>query len=61
MPERATAAPAAVEPFVLPMDELRGIAEGAGLQWVNSDADRVRTTSTAAPAWVSRRAIHADL
>src|SRR5688500_16544632 len=28
---------------------------------MNSDADRVRTTSTAAPAWVSRRAIQADL
>src|SRR5690242_14982640 len=28
---------------------------------MNSDADLVSTTSTAAPAWVSRRAIHADL
>src|SRR5688572_1127001 len=28
---------------------------------MNSDADRVRTTSTAAPACVSRRAIQADL
>src|SRR5512138_1060950 len=28
---------------------------------MNSDADRVSTTSTAAPACASRRAIHADL
>jgi len=49
-PERAAAAPAVVEPFVLPMDELRGIAEGAGLQWVNSDAERVAAAQAAIAA-----------
>jgi len=39
-----------VEPFVLPMDELRGIAEGAGLQWVNSDAERVAAAQAAIAA-----------
>ena len=31
-----------VEPFVLPIAALQGIAEGSGLQWVNSDADKIR-------------------
>ena len=50
---------AAAEPFVLPMDQLQGVAETAGLQWVNSDADKMRASREAmanepAPARVSR-------
>jgi ribonuclease E len=41
-PVVVAAAPAAkVEPFVLPLNDLNAIAQGAGLQWVNSDADKV--------------------
>lgn len=35
------------EPFVLPTDALRNVAEGAGLQWVMSDADKVRAVQDA--------------
>jgi ribonuclease E len=34
-------ASAVVEPFVLPIDELRELAHAAGLEWVNSDAQRI--------------------
>ena len=34
-------------PFVLPMDELTAIAQSAGLQWVNSDAERIRQVQEA--------------
>jgi ribonuclease E len=58
----AEAAPkplAVVEPFVLPIDELQGLAESSGLQWVNSDPDRIRAAQEAiaaepAPAHVPR-------
>jgi ribonuclease E len=44
-------APAApVEAFVLPMDQLRQIAEAAGLQWVNSDAEKIRVVQEAMAA-----------
>jgi ribonuclease E len=53
----AVAAPAV--PFVLPMDSLQAVAESAGLQWVNSDADKIRAVQAAmdsepAPAHVPR-------
>jgi ribonuclease E len=38
---------AAVEPFVLQAADLAAIAEGAGLQWVNSDADKIRAVQEA--------------
>jgi ribonuclease E len=47
------AAPAVVAPFVLPTDSLQAVAEAAGLQWVNSDADKIRAVQAemaAAPA-----------
>ena len=52
-PPAQAAAPAA--PFVLPMGSLQAVAEAAGLQWVNSDADKIRSVqaamaSEAAPA-----------
>jgi ribonuclease E len=50
---------AVVEPFVLPIGELQGLAEASGLQWVNSDPDRIRAAQEAiaaepAPAHVPR-------
>jgi len=33
---------ATVAPFVLPTDSLQAVAEAAGLQWVNSDAEKIR-------------------
>ena len=35
-------APARIEPYVLPIDELVEVARSAGLEWVGSDADKVR-------------------
>ena len=42
-----TPAPVAVAPFVLPADDLSALAEAAGLQWVNSDADKIRAVQEA--------------
>ena len=42
------AAPAAVvTPFVLPLPDLEAIARNAGLEWVNSDADKIRAAQEA--------------
>ncbi|MBX3621308.1 MAG: Rne/Rng family ribonuclease [Rhizobacter sp.] len=38
---------ARVEPFVLDTEQLQAVAEGAGLQWVNSDADKIRAAQEA--------------
>ncbi|KQW38210.1 Rne/Rng family ribonuclease [Rhizobacter sp. Root404] len=38
---------APVQAFVLPTDSLQAVAEAAGLQWVNSDADKVRAVQAA--------------
>jgi ribonuclease E len=48
-PAPAAAAPAVarVEPFVLPTDQLAEIAQAAGLQWVNSDAEKIRAVQEA--------------
>lgn len=55
----APVAVAAVEPFVLPTDSLKAVAEAAGLQWVNSDAEKIRVVqeamaATPAPVHVPR-------
>ena len=42
----ATPAPVAA-PYVLPMSELQGIAQAAGLEWVNSDADKIMAAQEA--------------
>jgi ribonuclease E len=34
-------APAEVKPFALPIDDLQALAASAGLEWVNSDAERI--------------------
>lgn len=39
-----------VQAFVLPLDELAQVAEGSGLQWVNSDAERVAQVRAAIAA-----------
>ena len=58
-PVPAPKAPAQAEPFVLPLNSLEAVAEAAGLQWVNSDADKIRAVQSAmanepAPAHVPR-------
>jgi ribonuclease E len=37
-------------PFVLPTDSLQAVAEAAGLQWVNSDAEKIRAVQAAMAA-----------
>ncbi|EHR72888.1 ribonuclease, Rne/Rng family [Burkholderiales bacterium JOSHI_001] len=44
----ATAAPA--QPFELPLSELEQLAQAAGLQWVNSDSDKIRSVQQAMAA-----------
>jgi ribonuclease E len=44
---QAVAAPAAVPSFELPTDELVAVAQAAGLEWVRSDADKVRAAQEA--------------
>lgn len=39
--------PARHEPFVLPTAQLQSVAESAGLQWVNSDAEKIRAVQEA--------------
>jgi ribonuclease E len=43
-------APPAVPHFDLPTQELEQLADGAGLQWVQSDADKVRVVQQAIAA-----------
>jgi ribonuclease E len=49
-PVAVAAAPAPVEAFVLPLDRLQAVAESAGLQWVNSDAEKIRAVQAAMAA-----------
>ena len=44
------AAPVRIEPFVLPTDALQSIAGAAGLEWVNSDTDKIRAVQAAMAA-----------
>jgi ribonuclease E len=37
----------AAEPFVLPLTELQSIASAAGLEWVNSDVEKIRQVQEA--------------
>ena len=39
-----------VEPFVLPVDAMQQVAQGSGLQWVMSDADKVAAVQAAIAA-----------
>ncbi len=47
---RAPAPPAPLPPFELPLTELEQLADGAGLQWVHSDVDKVRSVQAAIAA-----------
>jgi ribonuclease E len=49
-PVIAAATPPRVEPFVLPADSLAAVAEAAGLQWVQSDSNRVQAVQAAMAA-----------
>lgn len=46
-PVAAPAVQASQAAFVLPTDQLASVAESAGLQWVNSDADKIRAVQEA--------------
>ncbi|UZG45266.1 Rne/Rng family ribonuclease [Caldimonas thermodepolymerans] len=46
----AAAEPAAVAPYVLPCDELRQVASNAGLEWIQSDDEKVRAAQAAIAA-----------
>jgi ribonuclease E len=39
-----------VQPFQLPVDELKNVAEGSGLQWVLSDAEKIAAARDAMAA-----------
>ena len=39
-----------VEAFVLPIDSLQALASSAGLEWVNSDAEKIRAVQEAIAA-----------
>ena len=52
--------------YVLPINSLQAVAENAGLQWVNSDADKIRTaqqalTASPPPARVQREIKRAEV
>jgi ribonuclease E len=52
-PAPASAAAHALPPvqaFVLPIDDLQRLAEGSGLQWVNSDAEKIAAARAAIAA-----------
>ncbi len=42
--------PARFEPYALPTDALQGLASAAGLEWVNSDAEKIRVVQAAMAA-----------
>jgi len=48
-PEPVALAAAAVD-YVLPIDSLNAVADSAGLQWVNSDAEKIRVAQEAMAA-----------
>ena len=47
---RRSAPVVAAPAFELPLDNLHSIAESAGLQWVNSDAEKIRAVQAAMAA-----------
>jgi len=46
----AAAAPKPVEPYALPTADLQSLAAAAGLEWVNSDAEKIRAVQAAMAA-----------
>ena len=49
-PAPVAAKPVRVEPYHLPTDELAALATSAGLQWVQSDADKIGAVQAAMAA-----------
>jgi ribonuclease E len=49
-PAPALAAPAPIAPYVLPTDSLIEIASNVGLEWVNSDHEKIRSVQAAMAA-----------
>jgi ribonuclease E len=43
-------APIRIEPYALPIDALQSLAGAAGLEWVNSDAEKIRAVQAAMAA-----------
>ena len=46
----ASSAMPALQPFVLPLTELAEVAQGSGLVWVNSDANKIAAVQAAIAA-----------
>ena len=46
----APALPIRIEPYTLPTADLQAVASGAGLEWVNSDIEKIRTVQAAMAA-----------
>ena len=56
---------AAAADYVLPIDSLQAVADGAGLQWVNSDEEKIKAAQEAmaampAPTRVAREVRKAE-
>jgi ribonuclease E len=49
-PAPSTAPRVLAEPYVLPVAQLHQIAQSSGLQWVNSDADKIAAAQAAIAA-----------
>ena len=49
-PKHEPAPLAVAEPFILPLNELREVATTAGLEWINSDSEKVRAAQEAIAA-----------
>jgi len=49
----SAAAPARAEPYALPIEQLNAVASSAGLEWVHTDSDKVRTAQAAMAAEIS--------
>ncbi|MDE2159944.1 MAG: hypothetical protein KGJ30_13600 [Burkholderiales bacterium] len=49
-PTPRAAEPVVVAPYALPLDQLQALASGAGLEWVNSDAEKIRAVQAAMAA-----------
>ena len=50
LPNEGSPARAVAEPYALPLAQLHQIAQAAGLQWVNSDADKIAAAQAAMAA-----------
>jgi ribonuclease E len=49
-PVARSAEPIRIEPYHLPIDALQSLAAGAGLEWISSDAEKIREVHAAMAA-----------